>query len=379
MRKRLKIVYLTAQPNIATAGVRTQLKTLLYCLGSEQTENIILTNESDESDRQEFEELGVAVFSRLSSSLQVQSKPLEMIQWMTKMLKRLQPDLAIAYSFWGNLFCRQAAFAAGVPVIVGRVGNTIPDLNEKYLKIKRHLAKITDCTICVTEAVKQYTHETEKIPHDQMTVIHNGLILEKYQFDDNYDESKCPKLLDFVFLGRLDPQKAPIRLIEAFSQVIAKGYDCRLRIIGDGSLKQECKNRVETLGLAKRIQFLGYQEDPWSFVSKESVFVLSSDYEGFGLVVIEAMAAGHLCILPTLEAVMEIAKPDSEAIFYEVGNREQLVAAMICVLEMPWSQRMQIIKAARARVEKDFEAYRMAENYLNLYRELYQKKLLIKN
>ena len=374
MEKRLKIVHITAQPNIAIGGIRTHLKTLLYCLDNKQTENIILTNESDELDRKEFEDLGVAVFSRLSSSQSSPSNPLVIIQWMTKMLKQLQPDIATTYSLRGNALGRQAAFGAGVPVIIGRGDSTIPNLDKKYIRIQRHLAKITDCIICVSEAVSKYTQELLGITEAEIRVIYNGLILEKYQFNDNYYKEDYQKSLDFVFVGRLEPEKAPIRLIEAFAEVIAKGYDCQLRIIGDGSLKQECKNRVETLGLSQKIQFLGYQEYPWSLVPKESVFVLSSDYEGFGLVVIEAMASGNLCILPTIKSVTEIAKPNTEAIFYEVGNPEQLLTAMIRVLQMSLSQKIQIIKAARSRVEKDFDAYQMAGKYLNLYRELYQAK-----
>ena len=217
--------------------------------------------------------------------------------------------------------------------------------------------------------MRKYSLTVEKIPDERIEVIYYGLILKNYEFSYRGDQREP---LDFVCVSRLEPQKVPLRLIEAFSKVIAEGYDCRLWMIGDGSLRDRCQEKVEALGLSKRVQFLGYQENPWSLVPKGSIFVLSSDFEGLSIAILEAMARGSLCILPNNQT--EVAKSAEEAIFYEVGNLEQLVEAMILVLQMPIEQRIQMIKSARARVERDFDAYLMANRYLNLYQNLYQNK-----
>lgn len=373
MSKRLKIVHITPDLHLGGGGVKTFLKTLFHCLDREQTEIIIVTNQADESDRKDFEVLGITVFSRLmTTQFQLdQGNALEITQWIIGTLKKLQPDIVHTHLFWGDTLGRQAAVRVGVPVIISTEHNTNLNENEKHRNIKRRLAHLTDCVVCVSEAVREYSREIDKIPDDRMTVIYNSILLEEYEFNCDL---KNRKQNEFVYVGRLELQKKPLLLIEAFAAIAFERSNCRLYIIGDGSLMEQCLDKVKTLGLSECVKFLGYQQKPWSWVSKGSIFVLSSDFEGFGIVILEAMASGHLCILPQIGGIPEIAKPALEAIFYEAGNRDCLIDSMRFVLDMPEEQRVEIVKAAKKKVERDFDAYQMSSKYLNLYHKLYLQK-----
>jgi glycosyltransferase involved in cell wall biosynthesis len=136
----------------------------------------------------------------------------------------------------------------------------------------------------------------------------------------------------------------------------------------------ECCHKVAIFGLVKQVQFWGYQPEPWRCAPSGSIFVMTSDYEGHPLVVLEAMATGHLCIIPHIPGILEIAETGEEALIYESGDEESLVDAMRCALEMPAAQRQQMIQAARSRVERDFDARRMAQQYLDLYQTLYKTR-----
>ena len=111
MPKRLKLVHITPDLHLGGGGVKTFLKTLFRCLSREQTESIIVTNQANQSDRKDFEDLGVSVISRLKTAQSQldRGNALEITQWMIGTLKKLQPDLVHTHLFWGDTLGRQAA------------------------------------------------------------------------------------------------------------------------------------------------------------------------------------------------------------------------------------------------------------------------------
>ena len=91
--------------------------------------------------------------------------------------------------------------------------------------------------------------------------------------------------------GRLAPQKDFPTLIEAFRRVSA-ARPCRLVILGEGRLRPQLEGQVRALGLEDRVSLPGWAENPYAFMSRAALFVLSSRHEGFPGVLIEALACG---------------------------------------------------------------------------------------
>jgi glycosyltransferase involved in cell wall biosynthesis len=370
---KLKIVQIIPELNLKTmGGIGRFLQNLLLSIDKEKTENLIITYKSDFKDREYYENFGISVFSLLENTNLPDKTAIETTQWLIKTLKKIQPDVVNTHSFWGTTLGVKSAYKAGVPVIVTTDDNIDLDETPQQKRVKKQLAEITDCIICVSNAVKNYAHQIEKISEDKLRVIYNGM-----RFNDSPSPpAPLPKgSLEFVFIARLEPQKVPLRVINAIAKLQHKRYDSHLFIIGDGSLKTECEQQVKQLKLTNKIKFLGYQENPWQSVNSGSIFVMTSDFEGFGLTVIEAMSSGYLCVLPTLEPLLEIATNGEEAIFYESGNQEDLETKMELALTLSPEQKSTIIHQARTRVEQNFSAKVMAQNYLNLYQELFYRKL----
>lgn len=90
--------------------------------------------------------------------------------------------------------------------------------------------------------------------------------------------------------GRLTKQKDYPTLFRAFARL--SGADIRLDILGDGELRPDLEQLARDLGIADRVNFLGFQRDPFSHMRRADIFVLSSRWEGFGNVLVEAMAMG---------------------------------------------------------------------------------------
>jgi glycosyltransferase involved in cell wall biosynthesis len=362
--KRLKVAHIIKSLDRRIPyGVVTFLKTLIRCTDKEKVESFVIAYEFAEN-QPECEEFEACILSRFKDNGTQQESHMEMTQWLIQAIRNIQPDIAQTYLYLGDTIGRLAASRAQVPVIICRESNVHQFSTERHHAAKRRLAKITDRVVCISEAVKRYACEVENIPESLTTIIYNGLQLNEYLFQAIEPTNQ------FVYIGRLEPQKAPLNLLLAFTTIAAEYLDCQLTLIGDGSLRVDCQNYVQAVGLQKRIHFLGYHAKPWQYAPPGSIFVHCCDYEGFGTAITEAMACGHLCILPKVGGIPEVAENCSEAIFYE-GDCDNLVAAMRCALEMPVSQKLQILKAARARVERDFDASRMTEQYLDLYQTLY--------
>lgn len=118
-----------------------------------------------------------------------------------------------------------------------------------------------------------------------------------------YNSSKTLKL---VSIGSVSYQKGVDRLIEALYLVIDLPWE--LTIIGDGEKKylSELRERIDLLGLTKRINFLGYKEDTESYLKESDYFVLLSRGETFGMVYLEAMSVGLSIVAWNIPAVLEV-------------------------------------------------------------------------
>jgi glycosyltransferase involved in cell wall biosynthesis len=104
-----------------------------------------------------------------------------------------------------------------------------------------------------------------------------------------YREKVITKNLSAVFIGRLRPEKCPEMAIEA-----SVGSSTEISIIGDGKLRQDLESQYGDSGLVK---FFGYLDNPWSRICPESIVIVSSEYEGDGIVVLEAIQNGNPLLL----------------------------------------------------------------------------------
>lgn len=100
----------------------------------------------------------------------------------------------------------------------------------------------------------------------------------------------------YIAVGRLSPEKNHEMLLDAFRRVVEVRPKSRLVILGDGPLREHLKERIETLRLQGRAFLLGFRQNPYPFIRRSDCMVLVSNYEGQGLVLLEALALGTRCM-----------------------------------------------------------------------------------
>lgn len=129
------------------------------------------------------------------------------------------------------------------------------------------------------------------------TVVNNAIDAEKFTFceDTRNRVRKANKLENsfvIMFVGRLDPQKNPVFLLEVFAEVKKFKPNAKLLVVGDGVLKDEMLAKIQQLNIEESVEMLGSRSDVDELLQGADAFLLPSVFEGLGIVLIEAQAAG---------------------------------------------------------------------------------------
>ena len=155
--------------------------------------------------------------------------------------------------------------------------------------------------------------------------------------------------------GRLEPQKDFATLIDAFQHVRAN-RSCRLVILGVGSLRAELEARIASLGLDDCVSLSGWVENPFAFMARAALFVLSSQHEGLPGVLIQAMASGCPAVSTDCPAgPSEILEDPS--LLAPVGDPKALASVMLRALDQPADKAALRANAARFSVERSIDGY----------------------
>lgn len=140
--------------------------------------------------------------------------------------------------------------------------------------------------ITVGEGLKQEMMETYGLHQEKLRAIVNPLDFEK--IDQQLKQKQYYPRPYLLFCGRLTAQKRVDRLIKAYHHgKFYEAYD--LVIVGVGELQATLAQQVQTLGLKEHVYFAGWQDNVYAWMKNASLFVLSSDYEGLGMVLLEAL------------------------------------------------------------------------------------------
>lgn len=203
-------------------------------------------------------------------------------------LKKERPDVAVSFMAEPNFRLLVASIGLNVKTIVS-VRN---DPNKEYAgKIGRLVGKwllpLADgCVFQTKEAQEWFPERLQK----KSTIIFNAVKEEFFHIE------RKPVAGEIITCGRLEAQKNHKLLIDAFANVVKEHPYARLKIYGEGSLREVLQEQINKLGLQDKAFLMGATNDVAKALQTADLFVLSSDYEGMPNALMEAMAAGVPCI-----------------------------------------------------------------------------------
>jgi len=152
--------------------------------------------------------------------------------------------------------------------------------------------RTADSVIAISDHAKQQLSGTYRFNEDSVHMIPHGVDLDRFQPSETDHDAVSPETTTFLYVGRLGARKGLSLALKSFSLV--DDPETEFLIAGTGRHREQLEALADDLGIVDRVHFLGYvpNEELPVLYSSADVFVLPSRYEGFGLVVLEAMACG---------------------------------------------------------------------------------------
>jgi glycosyltransferase involved in cell wall biosynthesis len=301
----------------------------------------------------------------------------KLIWKLAMLLKKENPYVMISFLTYTNIIAvlAQVFSRRKGNLILSEHNNLFASLQNKRMRIiKKSLIKVlyplADRIICVSDGIKIDLTRNYSIPLEKLRTIYNAadapgiMAMTKEKPRHPWYVEEVPLL---VSVGRLVKQKAYPDLLRAFAAV-RRRTRCRLVIIGEGEEHKYLETLAIELRISDDVDFVGFQNNPFSFMAHSEIFVLSSHWEGFGNVIIEAMACGVPVISTDCPfGPNEIITDGVNGLLVPVSDVEAMAGAILALLQDN-VLRSRLAEAGRKRAE-DFSVNKMVTEYEKMFED----------
>lgn len=291
---------------------------------------------------------------------------LQLTSPLVRYLRQEKPDILISHLIWTNECAVLANTLAGFPSRLMLWEPMPPTQPPTQLKITamRSLYRWANAIITPSQGVADYYANLLNLPPIRITVIPNPVVDETLHeqaiapLDHPWFAPDEPPVI--LGIGRLTTQKDFSTLIRAFAQLVAQ-QPARLIILGEGGKRQQLETLVRELNLTEFVSLPGFVQNPYAYLSRAALFVLSSQQEGLPTVLIEALACGCRAVSTDCPyGPREILANGRYGALVPVGEVSALAEAMQTALAQPLNR-----EKLKAR-SQDFEVHHISDRFLRL-------------
>ncbi|MCZ8523109.1 MULTISPECIES: glycosyltransferase [Paenibacillus] len=228
---------------------------------------------------------------------------------------------------------------------------------------------LLDKTICVSEGVlRDFIKEYPSIHETKVVRLYN--ILEPVVIDhpENEPSDEQKDIPTVIAMGRLVKEKGFDTLIKAHSELIAEKTAHSLLILGEGEQRESLEELIRELRVDKTVTLQGFVPNPNEYLLEADIFVLSSRFEGFGMVILEAMAAGVPVVATNCDGPIEILENGTHGKLVPIDDINALKQAIKTLLNSD-KVRGAFISSGLERV-KDFYPSKVMPQFEMIIREV---------
>jgi len=291
------------------------------------------------------------------------------------LLRRLRPDIVHTRN-WAAFDAVPAARLARVPRLIhGEHGREIGDphgRNRRRNAVRRASGPLVDRFVTVSHDLQRWLVETVGVPAKRVTTIHNGVDTTRFTPAMRGEARLALGVADDEVIigtvGRLDPVKDQLSLIEATAVLSAAFGRVRAVLVGEGPSRPMLEARIRRLSLESRVTLLGERKDVPQLLPGFDVFVLPSIAEGISNTILEAMASGVPVIATRTGGNPELLEDGISGALVPIGDRIHL-AGVLHRYVVTRDLRARHGAAARRRAVEHFGLDRMVSAYRALYME----------
>ncbi|HDL6963046.1 TPA: glycosyltransferase [Yersinia enterocolitica] len=290
-----------------------------------------------------------------------------------KIIKKFKPDIVHSHMFHANLFARVLRIITEIPTLICTAHNTNEGSSLRMLAYKYTDKLATLSTNVSQDAVDSFIRKGASSA-GRMIVISNGI--DASQFDFSIDDRKVKRSELGIFddspmllsVGRLTEAKDYPNLLTAFSLLIKNNRfqrSPRLFIVGTGHLDGYLKNMSKEFDVDKYVTFLGQRDDIRQLMCAADIFVLSSEWEGFPLVITEAMACKKMIVATDAGGITE-ALGDCGSIV-PIKDPNSLSQAINKMINLSDNEKETLGNKARERIIQTNSIEKIIERWMSIY------------
>lgn len=282
-------------------------------------------------------------------------------------LRQIKPDIVATHSSKAGILGRIAAHKEKIPATFTVHGWAFTDGVSKkkqvfYQLIETAIAKFPAQLIAVSEFDRQLGIRKKVCPPEQITAVQNGMP----DIDPDLFAHPAEGPVKIIMVARFDHQKDHKSLIHALGAL--KDRDWELLLVGgDGGLQADTEKAISQLGIEHKVRLLGYRSDIDKLMANSHIFVLSSNWEGFPLTILEAMRTKLPVIASDVGGVKEAVKHGETG--FVINNQEALKDSLQQLIDSP-ELRQAMGEKGRERYLQHFTVQHMLDKTFAVYNEL---------
>lgn len=289
---------------------------------------------------------------------------------IAKLCRSKKTDIVHTHDGTANLYGAFGAKFAGVKKIYNTEHGRICYDTWRKKSFNKILARFNTKMVCVSQKIKSDLI-VMGVPEQKLLVIPNGIDLELYKatFDSNIKRTSLGlKPGNFVIcsVGRLSIEKNHLLLIEAAKNIILRIPETKILIVGDGPLRIILEAKIKELNLHDYVFLLGTRNDIPEILAASDCFVSTSNFESFGLAILEAMAAGVPVVATAVGGVPELVKPEITGTLVQPVNPVSISEAVCGIRNNPAFAKTTSLNAKKM-VDEKYSIETMIRSYENLY------------
>ncbi len=288
---------------------------------------------------------------------------------LKSLIRRLRPDVVHSHLIHANLATRMNAFGAQYKLI-----NTVHTMESRKTKawyfFLDHLSlMLCDVQTAVSEAARDFHAAKMHIKSKSMPVIYNGIVAPKRlrpeeiaQLRNSWGFAGCGAV--FGSVGRLGHEKGYdilLKMLPELSRHVPAGEKWGLVIIGEGAERRNLEQLAKDAPGNILVKLPGFRKDASNCIGAFNLFVMPSRYEGFGLVLIEAMAHGVPVIASEIGPLKELLRNYPNGVFFDFKTQPPAMLAGLIADK--------IINGAVSSPDLSFTSEKMVDDYLLLYQQ----------
>lgn len=373
--KEIKILHVAQSEG---AGVTEYIKMLAGHIEWDMYEHSIVGSRYYEKERAYFEQKGWRVYTVDMVRDIKMIDDIKAIVQLRKLFKKVDSDIIHIHSSKAGVLARIAAIGLKSKVIYNAHGWAFNmRINKKKMKlyryIERFLSYFTDKIINISDSEYESALKCG-IVSKKMLVIKNAINTENEEII--YDKEKIFKELNIPLksyiigiCGRITDQKSPEIFMEVCSKVLSIIPDAYFLMIGDGELKEKILEQSKAKGIDKNLIITGWTNESDKYISILDIALLTSKWEGFGLVLLQYMLQKKPVIAANIGGIPEIIMDGITGITVPWDDIEAYVQNILSIRQYP-EDYQKMIENAYQSVKREYSLYKLGELHKELYIEL---------